>query len=813
MATFHSIFTSCGRAILLAAACVVVPLTASEPIAGTAVAERERSRRNTAIEEARELLRKGDEVYQAGRYAEALEAYAGARDLLPDARISAELRAAATQRYVQASIEHARVLSRNGDVAGAKAAVDKVLRDDVAPNDAQALALRAQLDDPIRTNPALTAGHAKNVDAVRRLLYTAGGAYDLGKFDEARTHYEEVLRIDPSNTAARRGMEKVAATKSNYHKAAYDHTRAEMLSQVGAAWELQVPAPELGAGPADPGAAAADTGKVTVAAKLDRIIIPKVAFDQISLEEAVDYLRSTTRTVDLGGTDSEYVNFTVNLGQPDSEIAKRIRALTSFTTDEFSVIIAPAGFTSDELMTRSYRVPPDFITSLSSGAKTPEASADPFATSTAKEGLLTKRLSAQEALTQQGVLFPEGASATYSASTNILRVVNTATNQDFISQAVEAMTKTEPVLVSVRVTMIKTQQTNLKELGFDWLVSPFAVNGANSMFASGGTVGNTTGRTGADFISPVDGTPISGVPTIPAVPVNSGVVTNGLRSGSHATNSSSLDEMINNPYRDVQRSSVAPGILAVTGLFSDSQVQMVMRGLDQKKGVDIMAQPSTVTRSGQSSKIEIIREFIYPTEYEPPQIPQSVGLRTGGGFPITPSSPTAFETKNVGITLEVLPVADANKRFVDITLNPSLSDFDGFVNYGSPINSIVTSPLGGSRTEELTQNTILMPIFSVQRLSTQLSVTDGSTIALGGLMSERIQNVQDKVPIIGNIPVLGRLPNNRSPPPSSSWSTSNSLIPPDVPIGIVDLFLTSPFLEIPLTCLPPVSRKNIPSTK
>jgi general secretion pathway protein D len=195
---------------------------------------------------------------------------------------------------------------------------------------------------------------------------------------------------------------------------------------------------------------------------------------------------------------------------------------------------------------------------------------------------------------------------------------------------------------------------------------------------------------------------------------------------------------------------------------------MVMRGLNQKKGVDIMAQPATVTRSGQSSKIEIIREFIYPTEYEPPQIPQSMGLGTGGGFPITPSSPTAFETRNVGITLEVLPVVDANKRFVDITLNPSLSDFDGFVNYGSPINSIVTSALGGSQTVELTRNTILMPIFSVQRLATQLSVADGATIVLGGLKSERIQNVQDKVPLLGNIPVLGRLFQSTAKQPVST---------------------------------------------
>ena len=57
---------------------------------------------------------------------------------------------------------------------------------------------------------------------------------------------------------------------------------------------------------------------------------------------------------------------------------------------------------------------------------------------------------------------------------------------------------------------------------------------------------------------------------------------------------------------------------------------MMMRGLNQSKAADIMVKPSTITRSGERSKIEIIREFIYPTEYEPPELPQSVGT-TGTG--------------------------------------------------------------------------------------------------------------------------------------------------------------------------------------
>lgn len=770
MATIKPILPSRGRAALLATACLVVPLTAGETTGGGSLVDKETARRSAAVEEAQMLLEKGDEAYQAGRYSEAVDAYAGARDLIPDAPATAVLRQAATERYAQASVEKAKGQSRKGDVVGAKATVDKVLAENVAPNDPGARTYRAQLDDPIRTNPALTAEHAKDIDEVRRLLYTAEGAYQLGKFDEAKLTYEKVLRIDPTNRAARRGMEVVASAKSGYSKSAFDHTRAEMLGQVAAAWET--PITEKVEIPMGPGLGRLDGGlEMTVDAKIKQLLVPKVNLDQVSLEEAVDFLRT------VKADDGSGVNITVNLGPPESEVAKKIRGMkfslqlsgvpmaqvlkyitdathTTFTTDDFAVVITPAGSTSSELVSRSYRVPPDFVTNISTNAAGggDAADADPFGGGQAKDRLLTARLSVQEALAKQGVAFPEGASASYVPSTNTLRVVNTATNQDLISQMVQTAAQTEPVIVALRVTMIKVQQDTLTELGFDWLINPFGLT-ASTMFGSGGTPGNMPGRRRNDFVSPVGGTSVDGVPSDPSSLVRN-LATNGLRSGDQSVQNNTLDAMLNNPDHTVVN-NVAPGVMAVTGLFSDGQVQMVMRGLHQKKGVDVMAKPAVVTRSGQQANIDIVREFIYPSEYEPPELPNSVG--DGGGSPVTPSMPTAFETKNVGVELEVLPVADPQKRYVDITLNPSFTDFDGFVNYGSPINSTTTDALGNSAITRLTNNLILMPVFSVQRANTQVTVADGATIAIGGLMAESIQDVEDKVPVIGSIPIIGRL--------------------------------------------------------
>jgi general secretion pathway protein D len=657
--------------------------------------------------------------------------------------------------------------------------VDKVLAPDVAPNDPLALNFRAQLDDPIRTNPAATAEHAMDVDAVRRTLYMAEGAYNLAKYDEANQHYQDVLRIDPTNSAARRGMERVAVAKSGHHQSSYDLTRAEMLTQVASEWEIPVPPTDEQLGLADSNMQGGMLDEPRIEAKLKNIIIPRIVLDQVTLDEAIDFLR--VRSVENDTTESDPsrrgLNITTNLGGPDSETALRLRdarfdlqlssvpleralkyitdiTQTSYSVDDFSVIIRPAGFTSEELITRSYRVPPDFLTSLSGGASGAETPDDPFAEAPAGGGgLLTTRLSAQEALTRQGVSFPEGAFANYNPATNTLRVTNTAVNLDFISQIVETMSQSEPVQVAVRVTMIRTEQTNLEELGFDWLVNPFSLNSENTVIGAGGTTGSMPGRTGGDFSNAMPGLPTDSTAT-----VEQGTLTNGLRSGQQAITSNSIDDVINNPNRDAQSTSVAPGILAVTGLFSDGQAQMIMRGLSQKKGVDIMAKPSTVTRSGQASTVSIVREFIYPTEYEPPELPNSVGTDGQGSFPVTPATPTAFETREVGIILEVLPVADANKRFVDITLNPSFVEFDGFVNYGSPITSSVPGPLGLTEVPvKITDNNILMPVFSTQRANTQLTVADGSTIVIGGLMRESIQNVEDKVPVLGNLPWVGRL--------------------------------------------------------
>jgi general secretion pathway protein D len=123
--------------------------------------------------------------------------------------------------------------------------------------------------------------------------------------------------------------------------------------------------------------------------------------------------------------------------------------------------------------------------------------------------------------------------------------------------------------------------------------------------------------------------------------------------------------------------------------------------------------------------------------------------------PIIPAFPSSFETRDIGVFLEVLPTADANRQYIDVALKPVITDFDGFVNYGTPVNFVANGT-----TTVLAENPILMPVFSVKKVDTSMVIADGATVVVGGLLKESLTTVHDKTPILCSLPMVGRLFQN-----------------------------------------------------
>ncbi len=790
---------TCSKALSLLVLIAAFPASAADSV--VQLAQREAMKRQMRVDSTGADLKRASDLVMEGKTEEALNLLESLYQALPEAPLTQEARSVTKAGYLSVGCMRSEELMAAGKRPEADALLEKLLR--VSPNDKQVLALQKRFADLDRFPPALTAEHIENVRNVQSLLLKGNSAVEIGDYDLAIRIYQDVIRIDSANSAARRGMERAEREKARYFDAARDQQRSKMLNAVAQTWEEPVPpsSAELSAlfGARVQASASKSGGRDSIVDKLRNYRMPKVEFQQATIVEILELLRLRSRDLDPQGKGVDFVlnvpddsrqrQITLTLTDvPLEEVLRYVceAASVTYRVEEHAVMISSLSEKNATLVTRSFRVPPDFIQNSPVAAAAPPG--DPFQPAAQAGGLTLRRMGAKEFLESRGIPFPDGASASFAGGTSTLVVRNTATNMEMVENLVDLAAKSSPKMVVVSVRMLEVAQKNLDELGFDWLMGGGGFNG-DKVFAGGGTAGSgipfsaTNYPFGGNATIPavlVGGTQVfpaqtvasaTGGPTpLGVVPVNGGgggPITAGNRSGGFATGQNALSSLLETGSATASP-TVAPGILTVAGVFTDPQFQTVLRGLAQKKGVDVNVSPNVTTKSGVKATVEITREFIYPTEFDPPQLPQGNLL---GVTPIaTPTTPTAFEMRKTGVTLEVEPVVSDDARTVEIVLAPEVVDFEGFVNYGSPINSpnslaFRQVTVGGntsfvplSQQEQLiTPNKILQPVFKSTKVSTAVKVWDGQTVVLGGLKQQEHTIVDDQVPILGDLPFVGRL--------------------------------------------------------
>lgn len=690
-----------------------------------------------------QAMARGSEALAVRDYEKAFSEYRAALDAVPDAPEVRKTRRIALDGFTKAAMGLAEQRIAEGRWEDAKTTVEALLQPQYNPRYEPARRLLLRLESPDYFNKTVTPGFVSRVEQVKKLLLDAQGFYDSGRFDQAMNNYEEVLRIDRFNIAARRGMEQVDVARMRVAEAAYNDTRASMITDVDKSWELPVRRADTGPSAILEQPTMSIRGTQSVNRKLDEIIIPRVSFTDATLREVVEAIRQQATELD---TDSADPGINIVLKLDDSAAAQTItldlanvplREALGFVTrmvdlkikvDPYAVLIVPKTEETDVLLTKEYRVPPGFITQLPSGA------GDTGVVGDTAVGVSR----AKEFLESQGVQFPTGASANFLASSSRLIVRNTQENLDLVDALVESASGTAPSQVEIESKFVEVSQDNLKELGFDWLLGQFAFPGGSGVFGGGGTTGDQF-----NAVTPASGTgpfyPFNYPGT--TVPVGANPITAGNRTGGAAITANALDALLlGNPV-----TGPATGVLALAGVFTNPQFQVVLRALNQKKGIDVLSAPKVTTKSGSQATVEIIREFRYPEEYDPPVIPQITGF---GTQPVAPATPTTFTMKPVGVKLEVEPTVGADNNTIDLRLLPEVTEFEGFINYGSPIEN---------QGVVVTENVINYPVFSQRKVETTVSIYDGQTVALGGLIREDVQKVTDKTPILGDIPLAGAL--------------------------------------------------------
>jgi len=640
------------------------------------------------------------------------------------------------------------------------------------PKSEVALAQLQQADEVLRrgtaggeqVNPALTTTFFDRLSSVRTGLEEAKALRETGQLQKAEERYEDVLQADPFNQVATEGIKKIYQERGLVAEKARDLSNLERRREVREAWNNIYPKNSSAAGGIVVSGALTASPSYALEQKMQKTVIPQVDFSGADLETIRRALISLSRTYDSDAGKGG-VNFVVSTDvenpQPvtlklrQTTLAEVVRYIAQIAgvkarITDIGVTFGPLVEKRPELNSQNFTVSPSFFKGADDKEQGVTGSALRGAAPAGGAGAsdLSAGQNEQKKLMALGVQFPAGAYAVYNQKTSQLKVVNNQEMLDMIGQLISAAEE-QTLLIQVGVRLVEINQLDLDSI----------------------TVNSTLGGSGVNLLSPVPagldptsdgGTPgasgqrgvnaqlnqIQGVGLLPNNTLQS-FLQKGVLAGTNQTTSYALNTM------DL-------GGTILNGM----QFRTMITAVSQKTSANVLANPSIILKRGQKGVIEVTQEFKYVKEYSDPQssirtvVPAGGGtVNTGipgpetviGSFPSQISDPVP-----VGVKMGVKPDVTGDNSRVLLELEPSFVDFEGFINYGTPIYSAFAASTYGTETLILTNN-INQPVFIRRDLTLPaVEVSDGYTLLLGGLLREDIQKIDEKVPIIGDIPIFGR---------------------------------------------------------
>jgi pilus assembly protein CpaC len=167
-------------------------------------------------------------------------------------------------------------------------------------------------------------------------------------------------------------------------------------------------------------------------------------------------------------------------------------------------------------------------------------------------------------------------------------------------------------------------------------------------------------------------------------------------------------------------------LLNVAIFRPDLNLAVFIEALQQENMIEILAEPNLLTESGKEASFLAGGQFPYP-------VPQSGGA---GGF-----STITIQFKEFGVRLNFTPTLLPD-GMIHLKVEPEVSSLDF--------------------TNALQLNGFLIPALSINRVTSEMDLRDGQSFAIAGLLDNRVTKQFEKIPGIGDIPILGKLFQSQS---------------------------------------------------
>ncbi len=732
-----------------------------------ALARAEAGRISSAISSAQSQLAAARAQLRDGRADAAIATLDAALASLPTNPLTQKIIADLKKEKASALLDQAQSRLKAGDTDGARAAL--AAQNEIAPADSRAASVAqkiAKAETKSAPVPGVDPQFRIERAATAELVAKGRAQYVAGDIDGAQATFRAIEAKEPDNTIAKGFLIRIAQEKIDTGTLNREKTRAQLLEEVSKGWQrpgiYQERAREM-----DKAAAAAPLAK-----KLTDIILPSVSFTRAEIGQVVTALSAASEEFD-SGPGPKGVNVVLldpSNKAPQVTITLRnasLKRALDFVTESVgyqyevqadAVIVRPGGETStlDTAFFPITRATVLRMTGIAAGSgASAGGKADPFSSaSAAGEPAISggEAASMKAFLQQAGVNFEAVAGSSLAYDGSAIIVTQTARNVERIRNILARYNDVRQVEIESK--FMEVQEGALEELGVNWGVTRRGVAQVNP--ATGAPILDSTGR---QVFLPQEIYSTSGVNrplsdafsaanNVKSINVNGGITTTTVGNTTQQTDSSSLIVPVSAPTVPgaVSLASGASALGLITGFVGEFDVTASIRALSQKQGSDLLSSPKVTVLSGNPANIVVAQELRYPQSYGEIQ-----SQAQAGAVSITSGTPQEFAVRNVGVEMKVTPTVEEDDYSISLDLNPKVTEFEGFVEYGGPSVAIagattVTVPPG-----------FYQPIFSVREITTKVTIWDGATLVMGGLTREEVKKVNDKVPFFGDIPLLGRL--------------------------------------------------------
>ena len=566
--------------------------------------------------------------------------------------------------------------------------------------------------------------YKRRTDEVEFLLRQAEVHYRNRQYEKVRNVVERILVQDPYNQRAVTILNKTYKKLYRIGLSRAENDAMEMMAEVEWKWNEPVPPSETAR--EETGPKEQSGNRAELYEKLQKTIVDKIEYETADIQSILENLSSQYSIHIIPPPKMEHRSRRIQYLElektPLLDVIRYICEVAGlkFKVDENAVIV---GVQSEDEMEIGYfeirRSLAQRIEFEAGGETTKEEDkstdklkdADRFADKSLLESAkdikgggddkktvdITQDM-LKQFFTPMGIDFPEGSTISYDRGNGKLIMKNLPKYLQRMENLLKEI-DTPPPLVLVDSKVMEVSMNALEELGFDWLLT-YTDKETSRQFEFG-----------------------------------------GLSSDSF--------------YRNSSTNYMISGLKLIPNFGGNNQfnLSLSIRALDQKDRTEILATPRLLVIAGYPGKLTIAEERYFPDSWTDAEIE----IVNGTSYTYTAPTPEFSDATNVGTIFTVKPTVSSNNYTILLNIDTDISRMTGWssYDYSIVIGSMLYSP-GNTSSQNFTPK-MKMPEFSKRKLKSTVKIYDGETVVIGGILEDIVSRREDKWPLLGEIPLLGRL--------------------------------------------------------